>query len=90
MSSYRHLLSDREQQKKTIFHLIEKIVIDNETICVYVDLKKYFNIPNKGYEDLILCITEDRNLVANKPKHQEIQFSGVKIKKGFDKLKNEF
>lgn len=90
MSSYRHLLSDREQQKKTIFHLIEKIVIDNENICVYVDLKKYFNIPNKGYDDLILCITEDRNLVANKPKHQEIQFSGDKIKKGFDKLKNEF
>lgn len=90
MSSYRHLLNDREQQKKTIFHLIEKIVIDNETICVYVDLKKYFNISNKGYDDLILCITEDRNLVANKPKHQEIQFSGDKIKKGFDKLKNEF
>lgn len=90
MSSYRHLLNDREQQKKTIFHLIEKIVIDNETICVYVDLKKYFNIPNKGYDDLILCITEDRNLVANKPKHQEIQFSGDKIKEGFDKLKNEF
>ena len=90
MSSYRHLLNDIEQQKKTIFHLIEKIVIDNETICVYVDLKKYFNIPNKGYDDLILCITEDRNLVANKPKHQEIQFSGDKIKKGFDKLKNEF
>lgn len=90
MSSYRHLLSDREQQKKTIFHLIEKIVIDNEIICVYVDLKKYFNITNKGYDDLILCITEDRNLVANKPKHQEIQFSGDKIKEGFDKLKNEF
>ena len=32
----------------------------------------------------------DRNLVVNKPKHQEIQFSGDKIKKEFDKLKKEF
>lgn len=92
IAKYRPLLTtkDKELLRRTIFHLIEKIVIDNDKIRLYIDLMKYFNIPKvEGVNDLILCIVEDRNLVANKPLHDTIDFTNSKLKTAFEMLKHK-
>lgn len=90
MSKYRNLMNtkDKELLRKTIFHLVEKIVIDNETVEVRIDLMKYFNIPQVNDEEgIILRIRENRNLIANKPKHNEIDFTSQKLIESFELLK---
>ena len=87
---YRTLMitKDTELLRKTIFHLIEKIVIDNDKVRVHIDLMKYFSIPRvDDTENLMLCLEEDRNLIANKPKHQYINFGNSKLKEAFEKAK---
>ena len=91
ISKYRKLIAskDKEIVRKTMFHLIDKIVIDNDEIKVNIDLMKCFNIPKiNGESPLIVIIVEDRSMVANKPNHSKIDFTGAKLKASFERLKS--